>query len=880
MDGVNAFDLRVSVIVPVYNAEDHLRVSLNSLVKQTMNKKDMEVLLVDDGSTDDGPAVLREYEQKHPFFRIISKQNEGVSAARNLGIREAKGKYIMYLDADDALSEETVERVVDFFDAHYDEVDLVTYKIIPVENGAEKAPHFRYKTLNASGIYDLNEPGNAYITQSTMNICVKNLGENSTFFDSQLSFHEDQKYITTILQEKMKLGYCSEGLYWYYKWSDGAVQTHKYAYYIFESATSLWEEFFQKFFPGPVPRYLQGMYLHDLNWKMTANVLFPYHYPPEQFRKAVGRMRTLLNCVDDELILNHPDINAFRKHYFLSMKDRPLNVERSFPAVIQVNNGEDVLYEVKEIEIYLGRMRASRGHLQITAMIKSPLFNYCEKPNLYLVTNKHYTREISLRQSAWGYYNTKVMTNNFWLFDLDIDMKEVQQFYLLVQVGEETANPTRFTYDWRLPLYKVKENVYHGVMGGYKILCSKQVFKLSPVSNNMKKTLHKRFKENRKVWLTRQLILSSLPGYEKSWLYYDSRNVVKDNGYYQFEHDVQKKDGIRRYYVVHADNYKEARRSYPRKIWPFLVEFGSRKHKLLYLKAAKVLASDVGPESFFPFTQKTYKYYSDICTQPELIYLQHGVLHAHIPWAYSRERARVDRQVISTRFEEENLLHNYNFNKENLIKCGMARYDFMDHQQASVNRILYAPSWRRFLVGRKNDQWVSQDKVFLESIFYQETQRFLNSPELKRILEEHDFYLDFKLHPILKRYEHLYQIQNDRVSLASPQVKETEYSVFITDYSSFLFDFVYLSKPIVYFVPDEELFRSGMSHYRELDMPLDDAFGDFALTAEDAVTALEKLLKNDCQLEAKYEEKMKDFFFYKDNNQRQRLYEALMEEDA
>ena len=82
----------LSVIVPIYNSKDYLSRCLDSILKQTL--KDMEIICVDDGSTDSSPAILQEYAKKDPRIRVITKKNQGLVAARKTGVKEAAGKYI------------------------------------------------------------------------------------------------------------------------------------------------------------------------------------------------------------------------------------------------------------------------------------------------------------------------------------------------------------------------------------------------------------------------------------------------------------------------------------------------------------------------------------------------------------------------------------------------------------------------------------------------------------------------------------------------------------------------------------------------------------------------------------------------------------------
>lgn len=96
--------MRYSVIIPVYNAERTLRRCLDSLVGQRFS--DYELLLINDGSTDGSDAICREYANTYSCIRYFAKENGGVSSARNLGLEQAKGEYILFVDSDDYVSQD------------------------------------------------------------------------------------------------------------------------------------------------------------------------------------------------------------------------------------------------------------------------------------------------------------------------------------------------------------------------------------------------------------------------------------------------------------------------------------------------------------------------------------------------------------------------------------------------------------------------------------------------------------------------------------------------------------------------------------------------------------------------------------------------------
>jgi hypothetical protein len=176
---------------------------------------------------------------------------------------------------------------------------------------------------------------------------------------------------------------------------------------------------------------------------------------------------------------------------------------------------------------------------------------------------------------------------------------------------------------------------------------------------------------------------------KRIWLYYDCKNVYKDNGYYQFIHDFEINDGVERYYIVNDDiNRKELFTSKQRKN---IVKFGSLKHRKLFLYSEKIITAFAEYNNYNPFSNVMWKYYTDLF-KAEVIYLQHGVLHAFLPWKYSSDRLNVvDREVISTTFEQRNMTENYGFRPCDLIPSGMPRYDFMDIEAAkSERKILFA----------------------------------------------------------------------------------------------------------------------------------------------------------------------------------------------
>jgi glycosyltransferase involved in cell wall biosynthesis len=113
---------QLSIIIPVYNVEPYLKECLDSVVNQTL--RDIEIICVNDGSTDGCLCILREYEERDSRIQVISQENQGLSGARNPGLRVATAELITFVDSDDYIELDTYEKTVPYMT---DDVDIVCF---------------------------------------------------------------------------------------------------------------------------------------------------------------------------------------------------------------------------------------------------------------------------------------------------------------------------------------------------------------------------------------------------------------------------------------------------------------------------------------------------------------------------------------------------------------------------------------------------------------------------------------------------------------------------------------------------------------------------------------------------------------------------------
>lgn len=373
-------EYKATVLVPVYNVEKFLRGCLQSLTEQTIGFENIEVVLVNDGSTDNSEAICREFADKYDNVFLYSKENEGLSKTRNYGLARSHGKYIFFLDSDDKLRADTVKSVTDFFDTVYDEVDLVTYRIIQYYSEKPVIVHYRYRTLTKTGVYDLTDPDNRFITQTNINICIKNRGEDNLRFDTTPNFrHEDEKYCCDILREKMKLGFCSDGEYIYNRDNvDSIVSTKFSPENIFDTSMTFYEKLFDSFGKF-VPTYYQGIVFNDLRWKLKDGKLLPLHLSGEDWERANLRIDRLLARIEEDTIVLHPSVSENQLFYWL------LRRPNSHPTVVCTDKGISIvsdgrkLYETKKIKITVKDSKAR---------LVSPVFFFLKKEQVRLFSGE------------------------------------------------------------------------------------------------------------------------------------------------------------------------------------------------------------------------------------------------------------------------------------------------------------------------------------------------------------------------------------------------------------------------------------------------------------------------------------------------------------
>lgn len=215
----HAPDAKVSVIVPIYNTAKYLPACLDSILNQT--HQNLEIILVDDGSTDTSGQIADNYAKKDSRIKVIHQKNQGQSAARNTGLKKAKGEYISFIDSDDTVAETFVEKLLTPY-LNNSEITLTVCGILRKFIKTQKtetlflSPASHSKKSDTKKAYILRLltiDGRLYSTNNKLFIA--DTAKKSSF-DQSINFAEDTKFVLDYLKHtKSNISFILEPLYIY-----------------------------------------------------------------------------------------------------------------------------------------------------------------------------------------------------------------------------------------------------------------------------------------------------------------------------------------------------------------------------------------------------------------------------------------------------------------------------------------------------------------------------------------------------------------------------------------------------------------------------------------------------------------------------------------
>lgn len=202
----------ISIIIPVYNVEKYLNKCIESVVKQTF--KNLEIILIDDGSTDSSGNICDEWKMKDERIIVIHKENGGVSSARNAGLDIAQGEYVGFVDSDDYIDNQMYEVLLKQTQKFNTELSFCNFFDVD-EKGKKESSNMEYKCILTkkevmSGMFQNNNENFALWNKLVKREKLKNIK-----FDENIKIYEDALFCFQMIENVNSISFCKNNLYFY-----------------------------------------------------------------------------------------------------------------------------------------------------------------------------------------------------------------------------------------------------------------------------------------------------------------------------------------------------------------------------------------------------------------------------------------------------------------------------------------------------------------------------------------------------------------------------------------------------------------------------------------------------------------------------------------
>ena len=342
---------------------------------------------------------------------------------------------------------------------------------------------------------------------------------------------------------------------------------------------------------------------------------------------------------------------------------------------------------------------------------------------------------------------------------------------------------------------------------------------------------------------------------------------------------IGKKRNIRIYFVLDklSVDYKRLRKI------GRVVPFNSIKHRLLSLLCDKVISSQANDYVFNPFLDFSYLY-KNILWRQKFVYLKHGVIKDDSSRWLRKTNKNISLLVTATNDEYQSILKNPYYYDEGQVKCtGLPRYDYLYRGTGNKNVITFMPTWRSYLAGDFDVSTGSRTlkKGVEDSLYCQMYRQVFSNFRLYEAVQKHHYVIKMMCHPEMPRECLKYFNCGDSIEILdnNTRYKEifAESNLIITDYSSVVFDFAYIRKPIIYYQQDAVEFYSGKHTYDKGYFDYErDGFGEVEYTADALVDRIIEYMENGCKLKTVYKDRIEKTFLYNDRNNCKRVYEEII----
>ena len=876
-----------SVIMAIYNTGRYLDDSVFSILNQTINISTIQIILVNDGSTDKTKEICLNYTKNYPKNIIyIEIEHGGVSKARNIGFKYAEGKFINFFDSDDKWDKNAFKHALLFF-KFYKQVNIIGCRLKFFEASESYHPldYKFYKTR----VVNLSEEYNCIQLMASSSFFRYSSIKNESFKEEVFT-GEDTRLINNLLLLNPLLGFVKEAIYYYRRRVDStsAVQNVvKNPEYYFSIIKMVDEYLIEK------SKSLYNKILPFIQFYLGYNILFRIIFPAYkylddfQLNKYYSEFQKILNQIEDKYIIEQRILTLKIKFIALSKK---YNRDLSSEVIIQ---NDSFIYN----NYILMNIKNTKDILTLRIMgIKDNQIHLEGKDNCILKIDKYYyfcklgDKIFYPKYYYYSIYDLITMYGNLEkgrmiVFDLTLENKSYQelQFFLSYDGNEIEIFPSLGWYSHMTNIY----NSYYN-SGNYIVKYNKTRISIYKYNETIKELFEMKYSRELKKAGKNNIInlRNNFFKYEKSfknmknetWIINDKQNLAGDNGEYFFRF-------LKKTNVKNIDFYFAINKDCPdyNRLLPLgnILELGSEFYLNKFLISDKIISSVSESWTYNPYGSER-KYLIDLF-HFDFIFIQNGIIKDDLSKYLNRITKNFSLFITSSNKEYKDILnYKYHYNINNVILTGLPRYDNLQRLQKKINKekiILVIPTWRMNIKGTfdLNTHESIYSNIFNETNYFNYYNDLINNEKLLLNMKQSNYSGLFCLHPFFSKQWRDFK-QNDIFSVLEVcnfQELIVKASLLITDYSSIFFDFAYLKKPIIYTQFDYDDFRNN--HYPKSYYDyIKHGFGPVCFDLNCTINQIIVKLKTNCLPEKKYLKRIKFFFKYNDDKNCERLYINLL----
>ena len=887
-----------SVIIPVYNAEEYLEETFACLVNQNIGFANTQVILVNDGSSDNSEELCQKLAKKYrKNVTALSQSNKGVSAARNLGLEYAEGYFIGFLDSDDLYSEDYFFEVLKFARQN-PTINIFTAKTMFF--GRTTSAHPLNYICSKNSVINLDDRFGMTPLSAARSIFTYKAVKGHKFKEG-LRFTEDSLFVNEILVEEPIFGALSKPTYLYRKHEDNgsssdgvAANPHWYCEVLKESHFASFDFARKKW--GYVPRFMQNIVAYDLLWRIRTKIPASIpNYIAAEYKKLV---LTLLSDISDEVLLSSRCFDLGTRLYALSLKH---GVSSGYFDKM-VTSGGSSLTLLGDSTLDMDRM-VGISNLSGWSTIRFDIIDY-DKDTNSLQLEGCFPRLRIESDNAKGEFHYNGTVYEMELFNHPHGLRpcafndETTIGLICFRACIPVGNGGRLTAIASLNGGAPSKSILS--YGGYSHLCGSGTHSYAvlddsclihlnefkrelcittePQTQSMLDRRERIFEkelaelEEAKDWLAlrkRALEWKRKNPNKRIWLFTDRVTSAEDSGEVMFRYVIEHplKD-VEPAFIIREDapDY-ERLKQYGR-----VIPAGSKEH-LEAVVNAEVIISSAGDKWVHNPFDEGQPFLRDLM-HFKYVFLQHGVIKESLAdWLYKPNK-HIDLFVTSAQRERQSIIDgSYGYDEKQVILTGLPRWDSFEHAKDETKRVIYfMPTWRQYLSGSYSWNAEGGDDVnkvidgFSETDYCKFFRSVLEDETLGRLLEEYDYTLKFAPHPRIGHAIEAFK-GSERVQILKPESfaysdAYREMSLFITDYSSAAFNVAILRKPIVYVQFDKDRFyreHTGKKDYYDYE---DDGFGPVFKTKDELVEYIRELFETNMTMGEKYAQRVEDFFFW------------------